>query len=523
MDPNQTILVSEAEQLLATSTTGELSDEAYGQALWTDQLIEQSGIPITDVPLVSIGGGLGSFALIDFLRIAGVPANDMAVLTTLERPSDTYELLADNSQIPRDARLRSDSGSVMDNIWGWPGYALREAWADRSLSAAWQVLTEPVLKEFYTPKAGQVFESVDRETARIGWSQMIHRGIVRTVRRRDGGGYFVIQTPPKGESTTRRRAFRCSFVHVSVGYPGIALLPDLQDYRQRTGDRVRVVNSYERHDHVYEELRRRPSTVLIRGSGIVASRVLQRLIDDRDNHGAQTRILHLFRNYVGGPQGEDPKFKRFGENGFAYQAFNYPKAAWGGQLRDQLEALEGAERAQLIDAMGGTNTAYRSDWQAQLKRGLAEGFYSQAAGKVTSVEPNADGTGLVTNITTSAGISQQLDTNFIIDATGLLADIRKHRLLSDLLDYVGAGTNPKGRLDVAPTFEIRGTQHGPGRLYASGSITLGGYYAGVDSFLGLQYAALQIADDLASVGFGKAIDPIRSASQWVRWARNQTP
>ncbi len=29
-------------------------------------------------------------------------------------------------------------------------------------------------------------------------------------------------------------------------------------------------------------------------------------------------------------------------------------------------------------------------------------------------------------------------------------------------------------------------------------MTLGGYYAGVDSFLGLQYAALQITDDLAA-------------------------
>ncbi|MGI9644107.1 MAG: hypothetical protein ACR2O6_02200 [Ilumatobacteraceae bacterium] len=40
------------------------------------------------------------------------------------------------------------------------------------------------------------------------------------------------------------------------------------------------MNAYELHDHLYDELRRRPAAVLVRWSGIVASRVLQRLFDD---------------------------------------------------------------------------------------------------------------------------------------------------------------------------------------------------------------------------------------------------
>ena len=51
-------------------------------------------------------------------------------------------------------------------------------------------------------------------------------------------------------------------------------------------------------------------------------------------------------------------------------------------------------------------------------------------------------------------------------------------------------------------------------------MTLGGYYAGVDSFLGLQYAALRIHDNLVSAGFGRRIGPGRSISQWWKWARN---
>ena len=38
-----------------------------------------------------------------------------------------------------------------------------------------------------------------------------------------------------------------------------------------------MVSAYEQHEHVYETLKNRPGVVVIRGGGIVASRVLQRL------------------------------------------------------------------------------------------------------------------------------------------------------------------------------------------------------------------------------------------------------
>ena len=58
-------------------------------------------------------------------------------------------------------------------------------------------------------------------------------------------------------------------------------------------------------------------------------------------------------------------------------------------------------------------------------------------------------------------------------------------------------------------------------MYASGAMTLGGPYAGVDSFLGLQYAALRAADDMAAVGALPRIGPLRSARGWWGWARNR--
>ncbi|MGF1597439.1 MAG: hypothetical protein ACFCVK_11020 [Acidimicrobiales bacterium] len=511
-------------------TEADLTPDLISARRWTDQDVQAARLPMVDVPFVTVGGGLGSLAMVDVLRVAGIPSSAIRVLTTIDRPDQTYRYLAENSQIPGNERIRSDSSSTIDNIWGFPSYAVREALSAKRLGdrlkPLMNVLLEPTFADFWTPRATDVYASVDRETARIGWDRMTVKGVVRMVRPRHGGGYFTVLTPPRGtrpppgSPPTKRVVFRSSHVHLAVGYPGVKFLPDLQEYRQRHDDFSRVVNAYEPHEYVYEELLRRPSTVMVRGSGIVASRILVRLLQDREQRGAQTTILHLFRNYIAGPQGDDPKFRRHGANGFAYQGFNYPKAAWGGQLKERLEALDGPARAELIGQMGGTNTPFRRPWEDMIGRGRQGGWYQQWIGQVRSVEPGPNQT-ITTTIVDPDERAIQLGANFIIDATGLESDITEHRLLADLLSHAGATRNAVGRLEVAPSFEVAGTRNEPGRVYASGSITLGGYYAGVDSFLGLQYAALRIADDLASIGFGERIGVGRSMREWWRWMRNE--
>ena len=142
---------------------------------------------------------------------------------------------------------------------------------------------------------------------------------------------------------------------------------------------------------------------------------------------------------------------------------------------------------------------------------------------MVGVDQSEDGQHVVTTIRTAAGDTQRIEASFVIDATGLEADISQHRLLRDLLEHTGARRNPKGRLDVGHSFEVSGARHGEGRIYASGAMTLGCPYAPVDSFLGLQYAALQIADDLASTGFVTRIGTLRSLIEWWKWARGGRP
>jgi len=505
------------------SAVGDLTDELLTQPFWTDQMLANAGIPVVEVPLVTLGGGMGSFGLIDILRIAGVPAEKMKVLTAIDKPWVTYQHLTTVSQVPPGERLRSDSASCIDNIWGFPAFAVREAFAAKSLryflDPLWNVFSEPVLTNYYTPRAGQVFKAMANEADRIGWWSMVAQGQVRMSRRRQGGGYFTILTPAAGTTDTKRVAYKSQFVHVAIGYPGLRFLPDLQEYRQRTQDYVRVVNAYEPHDHVYEELIRQPGTVIVRGGGIAASRILQRLIDDRDYRGAKTQIIHLFRTYVDGPTGPNIFWRRPGGDGWSYQGFNWPKAGWGGQIKLKLEKLEGDERKKLFDLMGGTTTPKRKLWMKQLARGRQEGWYKTYVGSVSDVGPGPGNT-LITRIKTKDG-TLEIPANFIIDSTGLEADIREHRVLADLLDFGGAEKNVLGKLSVNQHFEIKGARNENGRMYAVGSATLGSYYSVVDSFLGLQAADLAVADELAELGFCKKIGISRSIRQWWKWVLNR--
>lgn len=499
---------------------GDLTEELRTTPVWSEQLLVDAGIPLAGYPLVSVGGGFGSFTLIDRLRIYGVAPEQLRVVTPMPNPWDTYRRLALNSQIPDHERIRSDSASCPDNLWGFPSYALTEAWHDKSLKPIVQVATEPIFTDYYTPRAGDVFQATAREVARIGWPNLLQPGRARMIRKRAGGGYFVLITPPEGWGPTKRVALSCRWVHVAVGYPGVNFTSDLQEYRQRTGDLSRVVNAYEPHEHVYEQLRGRGGRVLVRGAGIVGSRILQRLLDEVERHGARIQVLHLFRTWKNQSTGLIT-FRRESKNGFSYQGFNYNKAAWGGQTKDKLERLTGPERADFIKAIGGTNTPHRKAWDDQLERARAGGYYQAAVGDVTGV----DGTpaGIRTTIRTPDGQQVALDADYIIDATGLVADLTQSQLLADLLEYAGAGRNVMGRLDVSGAFEVTGTRNDPGRMYASGSITLGGPFAPVDSFLGLQYSAQQISDDLVRQGFAQRFGPGRSISQWWRWAQGVAP
>src|ERR1700733_15071646 len=111
---------------------GDLAPELLEAPVLTEAMLASAGIPIIDVPFVTVGGGMGSFVMVDYLRIAGVPTSALRVLSNIDHPFQTYEYLTRVSQIPRKERIRSDSSSRPDNIWGFPSYAVSEALRDKT-------------------------------------------------------------------------------------------------------------------------------------------------------------------------------------------------------------------------------------------------------------------------------------------------------------------------------------------------------------------------------------------------------
>lgn len=518
---------------------GDFPPQAFQEAPFVSvRSLIATGLPVDEIDYAALGAGLGSFIWADLLRLGGVKSSQIIALGMEAKPYARYQRLCLNSQIPPWERLRSNSDSCPDNIWGWPSYALREAWQElgkghlgEAVQLMWQVFAEPAFAETYTPRSGNVFDSIDREVTRIGWPQIFRYGRVRAIRKMDDGRYAIAYS--RSSAKERDHAFLIAqYVHLATGYPAIQFLPDLQAYRETTGDFKSVVNAYESHQHVYEQLERSGGSVLIRGRGIVASRILQRLYEARQRN-RNIQVLHLMRS----PKPQGNKFgraQRKVENHYEFQPFNWPKACWGGELRAILEGADPSERPQLLADWGGTTTASRRDWQQIVQEGLSQGWYQIVFGEVERVERDAQNRTL-TSIQ-EKGLKGQLRllADFIIDATGLDAKVKTSPLLEDLVTHYDLLLNNLGRLSVAQDFEVlemRNISQIPGglaregRMYAAGAITLGGSYAPVDSFLGLQYAALRSVESLAAArALGmQRLGVYRSLTQWLKWAANQSP
>lgn len=490
--------------------------------------LQATGLPVEEAEYLALGGGMGSFVWVDTIRIHGVKPEQIRVISIAKKPYERYDRLLNNCQIPRWKRIRSGSDSCPDNIWGWPGYALRDAWRSffsgrvlEALGFLWQVFSEPLLADTYTPRAGDVFASMDREAARIGWDQMLRYGHIRAIRKTEDGRYVVAYSATR-PGYTDHRFMVAKYLHLATGYPAIKLLNDLQEFRERTGDLKSVVHGYEPHPHVYEHLEKQGGTILIRGFGIVASQVMDRVYEARKIN-PRISVVHLSRSPKSGNR--FGRAKREVDNHWEFQPYNWPKGTWGGDLRAKLEAATPLERRELLEVWGGTTTASRRKWRRAVRQGLREGWYSIVFGKVESVVLSDKGKPVTYIQGTHNNTQMKVEADFVIDCTGLVSDPMTNPLLNDLITRYNLPLNPHGRLHVSNDFELVEMRNRDGRMYAAGIITLGGPYAPVDTFLGLQYCAHRSAEHLVRVRAPgmKTLEGIGSLWQWCKWALNLRP
>ncbi len=519
-------------QIRPVPIVGSILDDFLDLPVLSEQELIGRGVEVKTAEYAGLGGGQGSFAWVSYLRNSGCHANDIIVVGVEDQPYGRYQRLCRNSQIPPHERLRSDSDSCPDNIWGFPGYAVREIWSDlrhakvaTAVGKAWQIFGEPVIADTFTPRSGDVFTMMGREAKRIGWYGMVRRGRVHAIRKSDQGRLLALVS----ESTERGRSHfvvSARFLHLAIGYPAIRLLEDLAHYREKYEDRMRVVNAYEEHDHVYDYLRRHGGTVLIRGRGIVASRVIQRLWEERRNNQSIT-IVHLHRTRLTAGHRFDLS-RRLVENQFEFQPFNWPKSCWTGEQRERLEKSSDEERKRLLDIWAGTTTASRRDWRRIVADGIREGWYRTEFGRVIDVKPAANGQ-VSTQISSglAGGGLLDLTADFVIDCTGAESGPERSPLIADLVKTYNVPLNPLGRLRVSNDFEVEAMRYGEARLFACGTTILGGPHAAVDSFLGLQYASLRAVDAMFRLvprpkGL-RRLNGMYSFWQWTKWARGVSP
>ncbi len=493
---------------------------------------------------LSVGAGLGSFVWADHLRIFGVPKKDIRAIGDDVIPYANYQRLCRNSQIPPHERLRSNSISTPDNIWGFPGYASRETWRDlkefrfSGLKHIFQVFCEASLAQSFTPRSGDVFRSIDSEAKRIGWREMYVSGRVLGIRKTNDERYAVAYriSEEQARGGIRERVMIGKYLHIATGYPATRFTGDLQAFKARFPEEARVFNAYENHEAVYRALEQNPraATVVVRGRGIVASRIIQRLYEARRKNRSIT-IVHQMRSPVGRNEGHRYKrAQRYVYNHIENQAFNWPKACWGGEILREVERATPEERAEIYEAIGGTTTADRRDWRNIIQIGIGGGWYRPVFGDFETLELVKTDQGPKIEMRLRArgnDSAAEVVADFVIDCTGLIGDIMHSPCLRDLADTYNLPRNPSvsgdktGGIGVTPDYEISALRNGSGRAYAAGQITLGGPQPAVDSFLGLQYAALRSADHLAVLGAPNIslFGPLRSFSQWIKWCTNLAP
>lgn len=496
---------------------------------------------VQEIAYCAIGAGLGSFVWVDHLRCYGVHEDDILTIGPEAVPYRTYQRYCANSQIPDHERLRSNSASTPDNIWGWPGYAFRESFTTGNPRWIFEVFGEPTLAQSYTPRAGRVFRSLDRESKRIKWDKMFRDGLVQALRMTNDGRYAIYWRASAGTVAEheRNQVIVARIVHISTGYPATRFVDDFQNFLSAHPDkRHHVANAYEPHQHVYQDIEAstRPFNVVVRGRGIVASRVLQRLTEARKRN-PNLRILQSIRSPIRSQVGAKWRWaSRPVRDHVELQPFNWPKSAWGGDVRKIYERADEQERGKILNIMGGTTTAERSDWLAISEQGGEEGWYRAIFGSVKDIQPN--GNTLAITINTTDGYEQAFEADYLVDCTGLVADLSRSLFVGDLLNTYNLpqnhawrernGTWEKGAktgLQVSNDFEIEGLRNGNGRVYGAGNITTGGPYLGVDSFLGLQYSALRSVDHIGAerVTRLRPIGPFKSFGQWVAWCTNSSP
>ena len=232
--------------------------------------LQSSGFGLEEKMFVSLGGGIGSFSWVNSLRVHAVVPNNIAVIAQHRLPYQQFKTYCDHSGLTPQDRLRSDSGARPDNLWGFPGYAVSEfvenLQAGKWLAAgkiAGQIFTEPFGCDFYTPTAGRVYASLDREMARMGWSSMLRQGTALFLRKLSDGRFAIFYQEPSHHICV----IIANIVHLALGHT--VRRPDYLHSLTTELKTVQVLSGYELQEDFFRTVEETDALVVVVGRGIV--------------------------------------------------------------------------------------------------------------------------------------------------------------------------------------------------------------------------------------------------------------
>jgi len=525
--------------------------------------LEEAGFATREVRLCSVGGGLGSFALVDLLRIRGMASKEITVIGPEPRPWASFKELLLRSGANEEDRLRSDSATRIDNPWGFPSYAMEEALRSKRPWPVIAAIGEPFLGEPYAPKGSQVFEGIDRECTRIQWSEMLSLGLASGVRRRQGGGWWVLQ---RGLWGNQDLAIGCQILHLALGHA----TPDQDGSCGMTNAFGRVVNVYGTpHWRALVRTPSRCNTVVVVGRGMTAMQVIQYAIHAP---GHSNHVIHLVRNEEDDATSDFPNVRGVSEQGLArregisgregirpdhdtlgrlcndrvhgpvrwgpwrLRPYAAARNAFGGTLHTQLLHAGSQERPVLQDWLRRASSPAKKAWLASLEHARKAGRYEVLYGGLDSLEPSAGAVRVIAR--GQDGTLRTRKADLVMLCTGLAPPWEAMELfgqsescrcdsglppLDEHFSVSGESLTMREEDRYISTGTLDGQILRDFPVYISGPLAARGPAGPVDSFWGLLWAAWCIGEDLTRRGLLPAFGPLRSIRAWWRWLHGCEP
>jgi hypothetical protein len=509
--------------------------------------LKNSGIGLEQKTFVSVGGGIGSFCWVNILRVHGVAQSNIAVVAQNRCSYLQFKHYCDHSGLSPQDRLRSDSGARPDNFWGFPGYAVSEFLDDlrtgkllAAVKVAWQIFAEPFACDFYTPTAGRVYASIEREGLRIGWGAMVRQGSGLFLRKLSDGRLAVFYEDP----TKDIRIVIANIVHLALGHT-----IRRSDYLLTTPTK-QVSSGYELDEDFFRTVEKTGGSVVVVGRGIVAARIIERLLP-RDNLLPKREVISLFRKpFEAATDSRNIKQAKLAD--WRLQAFNWPRSTFAGQLTDKFKRANPIERQQLAKAWSAASTPPRKQWLRDLEKAYHAKDYQYVYGQIARIEQQDARLAIAitpySKEACNAIVSQKsfvphppgqgpggfpdktfldsymtIETDYLIDCSGFDDHIAQHFLYADLMTTYQLPVTLVGSLQVNDYFEIEALSSANGKVFVMGSGAAGNHYGPVDSFFGHQYAAIQSMEKLTTLPWtgARKLNAVSSTYGWLHWVLNQ--